>query len=252
MPAYGFGMVQRPRGRGGFRRYFGQTQITQGALYILFVTAGLSIVYMLGGDDLKARMATWMVASGGSVWGQLKIWQLATSPLVETSFVSLLFQGFTLWLFLPALERWWGMKRFLVFALVTSLVGTAAGTVVGALLGGVAYVTPVSGLDPFVFGGIAAYGVLFASQPVQFFGVLPMTGRQLAWGMVAFAGLFILLGQSWVEGAALAAGMITAWAMTSQRSSPRLWLLKLRQRRMRRRGHLRVVDGKKGEKRWMN
>jgi membrane associated rhomboid family serine protease len=246
-------MAQRPQGRGSFRRVFGQAQITQGALYILFATAGLSIVYMMGGDDLKQRMATWMVASGEQVWGELKFWQLATSPLVETSFVALLFQAFTLWMFLPALERWWGMKRFLFFALVTSLVGVAVGTLAGVLLGGVSYITPVSGLDPFVFGGIAAYGVLFANQPVQFFGVLPMTGRQLAWGMVVFAAIFILLGQAWVEGAALAAGMITAWAMTSQRSSPRLWLLKLRQRRMRRRSHLRVVGGgKKDDKRWMN
>jgi membrane associated rhomboid family serine protease len=245
-------MVQgRRRGPGGFRRFFGQAQITPGAMYLLFVTSGLSLIYLLGGEELRLRMAAWMVASGESLWGQLKLWQLATSPLVEISFVSLLFQGFTLWMFLPALERWWGMKRFLVFAAVTSVVGVVAGTLVGVAMGGLSGFVPVAGLDPFIFGGIVAYGVLFAKQPVQFFGVLPMTGKQLAWGITAFAALFIILGQSWVEGAALAAGMIAAWFMTSQRGSPRLWLLKLKQRRMRRRGHLKVV-GDKNEKRWMN
>jgi membrane associated rhomboid family serine protease len=244
-------MAQPPRA-GGFRRFFGQAQITRGALYLLFACAGLSFIYLLGGAELRARMASMLVASGHSVWGEFKLWQLVTSPLLETSFVSLLFQGFALWMFLPALERWWGMKRFLTFALVTSVVGVVAGTIAGALLAGPSGLVGISGLDPFVFGGIVAYGVLFASQPVQFFGVLPMTGRQLTWGIVAFAALFILLGQAWVEGAALAAGMITAWAMTSQRASPRLWLLKARQRRMRRRGHLKVVGGKKDDKRWMN
>lgn len=243
----------RRRTPGGLRRFFSQAQITRGALYLLFVTTGLSLVYLLGGEDLRARMQAWMVASGRSLWAELKLWQLVTSPLVEMNFVSLLFQGFALWMFLPALERWWGMKRFLVFAATTSVVGVLVGTLVGLFMGGLSGLVPVAGLDPFVFGGIVAYGVLFANQPVQFFGVLPMTGRQLTWGIVAFAALFIILGQSWVEGAALAAGMITAWAMTAQRASPRLWLLKLKQRRMRRRrDRLKVLGGGKNEKRWMN
>jgi membrane associated rhomboid family serine protease len=241
----------RARGPGRWRRIFGGAQITQGAMYLLFVCVGLSFVYLLGGDDVRARMASWMVATGYQVWGELKLWQIATSPLVETSFISLLFQGFALWMFLPALERWWGMKRFLTFALVTSVVGVTVGTLVGVLLGGAAIMVPVSGLDPFVFAGIVAYGILFASQPVQFFGVLPMTGRQLTWGIIAFVGLFIVLGRAWVDGAAMASAMITAWAMTSQRASPRLWLLKMKQRRMRRRGNLKIVRDK-DEKHWMN
>ena len=236
---------------------FAQARITQGALYLLFVTAGLSFVYLLGGDEVKARMGSLMVATGYSLWGELKLWQLATSPLIEIDFISLLFQGFALWMFLPALERWWGIKRFLTFAAVTSVVGVVVGSLVGVLLGGGSEMVPLAGLDPFVFAGIVAYGILFAHQPVSFFGVLPMTGRQLTWGIIAFVGLFIVLGQAWVEGAAMAAAMITAWAMTSQRASPRLWLLKMKQERLRRRSHLKVVGdpqrgGKKNEKRWMN
>jgi len=248
----------RGRGPGRFRQIFAGARITQGALYILFTCVGLSFIYLLGGDEVRARMGAFMVATGQSLWGELKLWQLATSPLVEINFVSLLFQGFALWMFLPALERWWGMKRFLTFAAVTSVVGVAVGSLVGVLLGGDANTIPLAGLDPFVFGGIVAYGILFAHQQVQFFGVLPMTGRQLTWGIIAFVGLFVILGKAWVEGAAMAAAMITAWAMTSQRASPRLWLLKVKQERLRRRSHLKVVGDperggkKKNEKRWMN
>ena len=239
--------------RGRFAQAFGgQARITRGCLYLLFVTAGLSMVYLLGGDDLRVRMVEALSGSGTSVWGELRLWQLVTSSLLEPSFVSLLFQGFALWMFLPALERWWGMKRFLLFALWTSLVGVAAGTLVGWLLGVPHVLVIVGGLDPFVFGGIVAYGILFSTQQVQFFGVLPMTGKQLTWGIIAFVGLFIVVGQAWVDGAAMAAAMILAWLMVSERFAPRLWMLKGKQRRMRKKSHLQLVKDKPEPKRWMN
>lgn len=241
--------------RGRWQRFTGQARITRGALYLLFVLAGMSLVYLVSNDEVRARLLYWLGGSGYTVWGEWRLWQLLTSPLFETSFISLLFQGFALWMFLPALERWWGMKRFLLFALYTSVAAVAVGTAVGWALGGVHSLHFVAGLDPFVFAGIVAYGILFSNQQVQFFGVLPMTGRQLTIGIVAFAGLFILVGQAWVEGAAMATAMLLAWAMVSDRFAPRLWLLKSKQRRLRRRrGHLRVVDeGRPGDKKkWMN
>jgi membrane associated rhomboid family serine protease len=238
-----------------WQRFMGQAQITRGALYLLFVTVGLSFVFLISTDEVRANLAYWLAASGYTVWGELHIWQLVTSPLLETSFISLLFQGFALWMFLPALERWWGMKRFLLFALYTSVIGTTVGTLVGQALGGVHALHFVTGLDPFVFSGIVAYGILFSNQQVQFFGVLPMTGKQLTIGIVGFVALFILIGQAWVDGAALAASMLLTWAIVSDRFAPKLWLLKAKQRRLRRRrGHLQVVEDKRpgDKKRWMN
>ena len=57
------------------------------------------------------------------------------------------------------------------------------------------------------------------------------------------------------DGAALAASMLLTWAIVSDRFAPRLWLLKSKQRRLRRRrGHLQVVEDKRpgDKKRWMN
>jgi len=233
----------------------GQAQITRGALYLLFVATGLSLVYLVSNEEVRRDLAYWLGASGTTVWGEWRLWQVLTSPLLETSFVSLLFQGFALWMFLPALERWWGMKRFLLFALYTSVAGVVAGTLCGWALGGTYGLHFVTGLDPFVFSGIVAYGILFSTQQVQFFGVLPMTGKQLCFGIIGFVALFILVGQAWVDGAALAASMLLAWAMVSDRFAPRLWLLKAKQRRLRRRrGHLQVVEDKRpgDKKRWMN
>jgi membrane associated rhomboid family serine protease len=166
-----------------------------------------------------------------------------------------------LWLFLPALERWWGMKRFLFFAAYVSIPAVAVGTLVGYWIGGATAVkiggvaiagTPVNGLDPFIFAGIAAYGVLFSKRKVQFFGVLPMTGKQLAIGITLFTLAFILIGQAWAEGAAMATAMIIAVAVTTGKLAPRLWWLKWRQKRVRR--HLKVVNpaDEKKKKKYVN
>lgn len=229
------------------RRSFGNARITKGALWLLLASTALSFLYLLSNDELKSEMSRMLAASPHSVWNELKLWQLATSPLLETDFIGLIFQGFMLWMFLPGLERWWGTKRFLLFALYTSLAGVVVGTLVGLWV-----TTPVwiTGLDPFIFAGIVAYGVLFANQPVQFFGVLPMTGRQLTIGIIAFMALFLILGGMWAEGAANVAAMALAWSMTSSHGSPKLWWLKWKQRRIRKK--FKVVDGDRKGKPWIN
>ncbi len=194
-------------------------------------------------------MATWLVATGHGVWGQGKVWTLATSPLLEPEPLTLLFHGLILWMFVPTIERWWGTKRFLRFALYTSLAGTAAGTIAAAFLpGGGA----IAGLSPFVFASIVAFGVLYSDRPVQFFGVLPMTGKQLMIGIVAFNALFVLLGRQWALGAAYAASMALAWLLVSGKWTPKVWWLRRKQARLRRK--LKVMKGGADSppKKWMN
>lgn len=221
-----------------------QMRITRGAMYLLFIEVGLSLVYLLSGEAAQGAMASWLVASADQVWRELKIWTLLTTSLFEVEFISLLFHGLLLWMFLPTLERWWGTKKFLLFALWTSLAGNLTGTLAGLALGSV----PLAGLDPFIFASIIAFGILYADHPVQFFGVLPMTGRQMMIGIVAFVGLFILIGAQWVLGASYVAAMITAWLLVSGKAHPRLWYLRWKQRRMRRR--ISVVRGQRDQ--WLN
>ncbi len=239
-----------------FQFSLGNASISRGALYLLFATAGVSLVFLISGADAQAKLASWLIATDESIWTDYKLWQLFTSPLLEPQLISLLFEGFMLWTFLPQLEKWWGTKRFLFFAGYTSVAAVAAGTFVGTFLdpvavkvGGTAIVGyPVGGLDSFIFAGIIAYGVLFADRKVQFFGVLPMTGKQMAIGISLFALAFILIGQQWADGAAMATAMIIAFLVTTGRLAPKLWYLKWKQKRMR--SHLKVVDDKK--KKWVN
>ena len=85
---------------------------------------------------------------------------------------------------------------------------------------------------------------------MQFFGVLPLTGRQLMYGMIAIAALFTLLGGRWVQGASYAAAMVLAWLLVSGRWNPRLWYLRWKQQRIRK--QLRVMRGGKDDDKWVN
>ena len=227
----------------------GQAKITRGALYLLIATAVLSCAFLFAEGTAKEAMTEWLLATPQSVWSELKLWQLVTSPLVEPNFVSLLFTGFLLWMFLPTLERWWGIKRFLLFALYTSVAGAVAGTLVGLAISSIE-LQVVAGLSPFIFAGILAYGILFAEQSVRFFGVIPMTGRQLVIGISVFMAFFVIIGRQWAEGAANVAAMATAWLIVSGKWAPRLWWLKSKQKRMRRK--LRVVRDGDSPKKYMN
>ncbi len=232
----------------GRRFAFRQMRITRGAMYLLFAEVGLSLVYLLSNREAQSHLASWLVASADQVWRELKIWTLLTSAVFEIDFVSLIFHGLILWMFMPTLERAWGTRKFLLFALWTSLAGNTVGTLSGLALGSA---VPLAGLDPFIFASFVAFGTLYARQPVQFFGVIPMTGKQMMIGICAFVGLFLVIGQQWVLGVSYVAAMVTGWMLVSGKWHPRLWYKRWQNKRARRR--LGVVRGGASSRdQWVN
>ena len=208
-------------------------------MIVLGLEIGLSLVWLLSDPATRLRLNAYVAATPENVFEHYRVWTLATGVFLETRFLGLLLHGLVLWMFVPTLERFWGTARFYRFFAVTSLVGTIAGTSMGLLTGqsGVA----INGIDPFIYASIVAFGVVYARQPVHFFGVLPLTGRQLMYGFIAFLVLFIGLQQLWALGAAFAAAMIAAALMTSKRWSPGLaWR---RWRIARARSKLSVLEG---------
>ena len=225
--------------------------ITRGALYLLVVSSVGSLAYLLTNQTIQSQIVRWAIATPNSVWGEYEFWKLLTSPLVEIEFISALLHAFMLWKFLPQLERWWGKKRFLLFALYTSLTGATVGTLVGYLVGSGDAI--VAGLSPFVFAGIIAFGRVFSNQKVQFFAVVPLTGRQLTIGMAGLALVMLVFGKRWAHGAAMVSAMALAFLITEEKFSLKLWWLKRKQAKIRRK--LKVVPGQPDDdpgKRWMN
>jgi hypothetical protein len=231
--------------------------LTRGAKWIVGLLAASWLVWLFGGEKVQSFYATHLALSAHGLFAEGRVWQLLTAPLVYPdggAAVQLILDAMVVWLMTPTLERWWGTRRFLRFAVATALFGTAVGAAAGLVLG--PHVL-IFGLGPFVWGVVVAYGVLFARQKVQLFGAVPVEGRSLAIGAAALMLLMVLVERQWVSGAASFGGMGLAYVLTSG-FTPNLWLLRLRRLWARRR--FGVVDGgpaggrgkKKDEKRWMN
>lgn len=239
------------------RRFqFGNLGITRGALVIAGLEIGLSLIWLLSSEAARATIADYLLATPRNVFELGRVWTLVTSPFLEISFIGLLLHAVVLWMFVPTLERFWGTARFYRFVAITSIVGTLVGTGVGYLIGSD---VAIHGLNPFIYSSIVAFGIIYARQPVQFFGVLPLTGRQLMYGFIGFLILFVGLQQFWSQGAAFAASMLTAALMTSKQWSPGLaWK---RWRIARARAKLTIMQGGQGgapkpsrrdDKNWLN
>ncbi|MGE0551365.1 MAG: rhomboid family intramembrane serine protease [Kofleriaceae bacterium] len=237
------------------QRLIGNVQITRGALIVACLEIGLSIVYVFLDEATKATFTKYLVATPSGVFEHGRVWTLATTTFLAFDFFTLLFHGLLLWMFVPTLERFWGTARFYRFVAITSLVGNACGVAAGYLMGSMAL--PLNGLNPFIYSSVVAFGIVYARQPVQFFGVLPLTGRQLMYGFIGFLALFIGLQQKWEEGVWLASAMIAAAIMTSKKWSPGLAWRKWRVQRAR--ANLTVMQGgqskpasKRDEQKWLN
>lgn len=230
-----------------------QIKITRGALIVMGLQLGFSLVFLLLDVQGRATLAEWAIATPSNVFERGRVWTLVTSPFFEVDFLSLVLTSFMLWTFVPTLERFWGTARFFRFTAITSVVGMLGGVLMGLALG---TDLPIFGLSPFMYAAIVAFGIIYARQPVQFFGVLPLTGRQLMLGFMGFLVLLVGFGQLWEKGASFAAAMICAAIMVSKKWSPGLaWK---RWRIARARAKLSVIEGgapktpKRDEQRWLN
>lgn len=230
-------------------------RITRGALIVAGIELGLSLIYLLVDPETRQLLDQGVAATPANVFEHGRVWTLATGVFLEGKFLTLVLHMFVLWMFVPTLERFWGTARFYRFVAITSLVGTTAGASLGFVLGH--SLEPIGGLDPFIYATIVAFGIVYARQPVQFFGVLPLTGRQLMYGILGFLVLYVVLMQLWVLGAAYGAAMLAAAILTSKRWSPGLaWK---RWRIARARARLTVMSGGKAhaprardEHKWLN
>jgi membrane associated rhomboid family serine protease len=215
----------------------------------------LSLVWLLSDLATRVQLSQWLEATPSAVFEHGRVWTLVTGVFLERNFLALILHMMVLWMFVPSLERFWGTARFYRFVAITSLAAMIAGCAFGFARH---YMDDaVSGLDPFIYAAIVAFGIVYARQPVQFFGVLPLTGRQLMYGILAFLALSVIVQGHWMLGVAYGAAILAAAILTSKRWSP--GLMWKRWRIARARARLKVMSGGKGqvpkprdEHKWLN
>jgi len=229
---------RQPPRKSGIGIDWSQLRITRGALILVGIELAVSLMWLMADLAQRAKLDEYFVASPSQIFEHYRIWTLVTSPLIERGFIPLLLTVIMMWVLIPTLERFWGTPRFFRFVAITSIAGTAAGCGVGYLTGND---VAIAGLEPMILGAIVAFGVIYARQPVQFFGVLPLSGREFMWGMLAVFTLAAVLQQHWEAGGAWAAAALAAAIMTSKKWSPGLAWKRWRIARARRR--LAVLEG---------
>jgi membrane associated rhomboid family serine protease len=216
----------------------------------------------------------------GTVWGALdpgvlealalapvqikrgQAWRLVTWPFAETNVLGLLFGGYMLFWLGQQLSYAWSERRFLSRFLVYT-VGAGLGTTLLHFVWEEAS-APHIGVWPVVAGLLVAWALLFPERQINWFGVMPMTGKTVAWitlGLTVLSGLFagrgggirgigtvvphlIAIGIAWLQARGLG-GRRLGW-------QARQWWADREARR--RSKHLKVVrkNGSGDRTKWMN
>jgi len=103
------------------RQDWQQLKITRGALVVLIAQLVVSGLWVFAAAPLRAQLEGYVVATPANVFEHGRVWTLVTSPLLELDFVALVLSVLVMWMFVPTLERFWGMNRFFRFVIVTSI-----------------------------------------------------------------------------------------------------------------------------------
>ena len=219
------------------------SRLTPAVAWIIGVELAFFLLVLFSGREVRASLTEWLILTPGAL-ARGQAWKVVTTVLINVGpdgrgGLAFLFDILMLWMFVPVLEGFWGTRRFLIFFAATALFGNVAAAVVGLLIG--QPFVAVMGVSGFIFACIAAFGVAFANQPVQFFGVIPIKGKVLAIGMAGVVFLFTVLNREWVTGVGYFGAMGLALGMTSGVWQPNVWWLKWRRWRLRRR--YQVLDG---------
>ncbi|HEY6001968.1 MAG TPA: rhomboid family intramembrane serine protease [Anaeromyxobacter sp.] len=244
-------MARRRTDLGSFFTFGGRVPTTVGVLLALLV---LGTVW--GALDRRIPDAA---ALGPESIVRGEVWRLVTWPFVETNVLGLLFGGYMLFWLGQQLSYAWSERRFLSRFLVYTL-GAGLGTTLLSRVWEDASV-PHLGVWPVVVGLLVAWAMLFPDRQMNWFGILPMTGKTVAWitvGLTVLSGLFAggARGLARVLPHLIAIGI--AW-MQARGFGGRRFGRQARQwwadREMRRRSkHLKVVrkNGSGDRSKWMN
>jgi membrane associated rhomboid family serine protease len=219
------------------------------ALLVLF--ALVFVVFVLSGSQ---RMPALIAFRWSLIWDHGELWRLFSclfffGPAQRVEILPALGGGVALWLFGGWLERWWGLRRFLVFFFVS-----AWGSVwTGGLLANAFW--PAVATGGFAGGAVAlvtAIGVMHLHHPVG----MQVRGRFYAlrgWHLLALLGAMFGLGlivdvvdgRSPVRYFVYGAGAGIALLFIDDRWRPWIWWRRRRARRMAEKYGVTTFPGRK-------
>lgn len=185
-----------------------------------------------------------------------QVWRLVTWPLVQGDPGTLLFGGFMLWWLGQQLSYAWSERRFAARILFTTVAAGLLTTLLGLVWSRASMVAHV-GMWPLVNALIVSWGMLRPDAQVNIWGVLPLTGRNLAL-LVTFATVLYGIASGFAEFTPHLSALAVAWIQARGIGGGRLggqarrwWSERGAKRRAR---HLEVVpkNGSGDRSGWLN
>jgi membrane associated rhomboid family serine protease len=186
-----------------------------------------------------------------------ELWRVFTWALVQPDPGTLLFGGFMLWWIGQQLSYEWSERRFVLRILGTTLFAGVVTTLLSLVWEGASAVVHL-GMWPLVNGLLISWAMLHPDAQMNIWGVLPISGRNLALLVTGGTVLYAIWGGVATFTPHLAA-LALAWAQSrggvgggrSWRQAKRWWADREAKRRSR---HLKVVrkNGSDGRSDWLN
>ena len=106
------------------------------------------------------------------VWRKFFIWQLFTYAFLHGGIFHLIFNMFALWMFGCELERHWGTRVFVKYALVTAIGAGISTVIVFPNLS-----IPTIGASGLVYGILLAYGLFFPNRMIYLYFLFPIKAK---------------------------------------------------------------------------
>lgn len=186
---------------------------------------------------------------GSPFASELALWQPLTAPFLfpEGQLGGLVGTGLLQWFVGSPVEARLGTARYLGLVLGCAALGYLALGLVGLAVPA-ALAHPLGGSLPVDLAALAAFGLLFAREPVSVFGVLPVTARGFAGVAAALLVLGPLLRDGWPAAVpGLVAGLAALLVVRRWRKAPPSGKVAPRgggKAPGKRPRHLRIVDGR--------
>lgn len=233
-----------------FFTFGGRVPATVGLMLATVLVASIGAALNHG---MRAEAALMPVA----IW-RGEVWRLFTWAIVQPDPLTLIFAGYMTWWLGQQLSYAWSERRFALRSLGFVLAGGAVPTLLAVVwppATGVAHL----GMWPLVGALLVSWALLHPDATLNIWGVLPITGRNMAllwtggallYGVFSGFGAFLphlsALALAWMQSRGIGVGGGRQW-----RQAKRWWADREQRRRTR---HLKVVkkNGSARKSDWMN
>jgi membrane associated rhomboid family serine protease len=159
--------------------YYQRSQISFGgpltrAVKTIIITCVVVFLYQLMSQAITGRSQINLIFGliPVLVWRKLFIWQLFTYAFLHGGIFHLLFNMFVLWMFGSELERHWGTRMFVKYALVTGIGAGISTVIVSPNLG-----IPTIGASGLVYGILLGYALLFPNRLIYLYFLFPIKAK---------------------------------------------------------------------------